>query len=59
MLSGRCYYHLVLSGVVPLRSCVADVMATMADGIAIFTTFRLMLLSMYVLVVDVITTVEA
>ena len=59
MLSGRCYCHLVLSGVIPLGSCVAEVMATMADGIAIFPTFRLMLLPMYVLVVDVIITVEA
>ena len=59
MLSARCYCHLVLGGVVPLGSCVADVMATMADGIAIFTTFRLMLLPVYVEVVDVITIVEA
>ena len=31
-----------------IRSCVADVIATMADGIAMFTTFRLMLLPIYV-----------
>ena len=28
--------------------CVADVIATMADGIAMFTIFRLMLLPIYV-----------
>ena len=48
MLGGRCYYHIVLGGVVPLGSCVVDVITTMADGIAIFLTFRLMLLPMYV-----------
>ena len=44
MLSGRCYCQHVLSGVIPLESYVAGVIATMADGIAIFPTFRLMLL---------------
>ena len=39
---------LVLSGVVPLGSCVVDVITTMADGICHISNFRLMLLPVYV-----------
>ena len=35
VISGRCYCHIMLSGNFPLDLCVADVIATMADGIAI------------------------
>ena len=34
--SGRCYCQLVLSSKFPLDLCVADVIATMADGNAIY-----------------------
>ena len=32
VISGRCYCYIMLSGNFPLDLCVADVIATMADG---------------------------
>ena len=36
VISVRCYCQLVLSGKFPLDLCVADVIATMADGNTIY-----------------------
>ena len=49
LISGRCHCHSLLDDIKPHLNYVwADVIATMADGIAMFTIFRLMLLPMYV-----------